>query len=75
MSGKGDLEAGRIRKFFWGIFIFKASSLRLGHLVCLTARTLQSQETVHKARRKQFGEVSWRLHSDSFTLTPLTEKT
>jgi hypothetical protein len=31
MWGKEDLEAGRTRKFFWAILIFKQA--RLGHLV------------------------------------------
>jgi uncharacterized protein with beta-barrel porin domain len=41
----------------------------------LTTRTLQGQAMFHKACRQQFREVSWHLHNDSFTLTPLTEKT
>jgi hypothetical protein len=38
----------------------------------LTPRTLQGNATFHKARRQQFGEVSWHLHINSFDRKDLT---
>jgi hypothetical protein len=74
---KGTLKQGEQENSF-GHYSSLGEQIEIrtsGNKQLLTTRTLQGQVMFHKACTQQFREGSWLLPSDSFTLTPLTEKT